>query len=104
MNALHELHPALLLLKRIPKGMVVTYKELARAAGTSPRAVGQILKRNPRTDICPCYKVIRSDGTLGGYAGETKGTNIEKKIMLLAQDGVIVKDGRIDARYLWSFP
>ena len=104
MVPLNDLHPALLLLRKIPKGKVVTYKELARVSGTSPRAVGQILRRNPRTDVCPCYKVIRSNGTLGGYAGETKGAKIKKKIMLLAKDGVIVKNGKIGAKYIWSFP
>ena len=104
MVPLNDLHPALLLLRKIPKGKVVTYKELARVSGTSPRAVGQILRRNPRTDVCPCYKVIRSNGTLGGYAGEIEGAKIKKKIMLLAKDSVIVKNGKIGTKYFWSFP
>ena len=53
-------------LKKLPKGKIVTYKFLAEKFGTSPRAVGAIL-RNNKDKTVPCYKVIRSDGKLGGY-------------------------------------
>lgn len=55
-------------LKKLPKKKIVTYKFLAEKFGTSPRAVGQILKSNKDKSV-PCYKVIRSDGKLGGYNG-----------------------------------
>lgn len=55
-------------LKTLKKGESTTYKFLAKKFGTSPRAVGQILKSNEDKSI-PCYKVIRSDGKLGGYNG-----------------------------------
>ena len=55
-------------LKKLPKGKVVTYKFLAEKFGTSPRAVGAILRSNKDKSV-PCYKVIRSDGKLGGYNG-----------------------------------
>lgn len=102
-ESLNRLHKALLLLRTIPKGKVVTYKELARASGTSPRAVGQILRNNPRPDLCPCYKVIRSDGRVGGFMGETQGAAIRKKISLLRKDHVSVTDGRVDSVCLWRF-
>jgi methylated-DNA-[protein]-cysteine S-methyltransferase len=52
----------------IPKGTVLSYKEVAKLAG-SPRAyrvVGSIMKQNYRPEI-PCHRVIKSDGTLGEY-------------------------------------
>lgn len=56
------------IVSKIPKGEVLTYKEVARQAG-SPRAfrsVGNILKTNFDPKI-PCHRVIRSDGSAGGY-------------------------------------
>ncbi len=54
--------------KRIPKGKTMTYKEVAKAAGSpnAYRAVGNILNKNYDPKI-PCHRVIRSDGTPGGY-------------------------------------
>lgn len=52
----------------IPAGRVLTYKEVAQRAGNAAaaRAVGAILKTNYDPSI-PCHRVVRSDGTLGGY-------------------------------------
>ena len=59
------------LTKRIPKGKVTTYGEIARALGRPgpARAVGQALKRNPHAPAVPCHRVVKSDGGLGGYGG-----------------------------------
>jgi len=68
------------LLKEIPKGKVTTYKELAIACNFKCyRAIGQILKRNPRPDLYPCYRVIKSDGGIGGYSGSDP-KSIKRKI------------------------
>ncbi len=78
------------LLKQIPKGKVTTYKEIAIVLGTSARAAGRMLHANKDPDRYPCYKVVRSDGRLGGYnmgAGE--------KRRRLANDGVMIKNGKI---------
>lgn len=91
-------HKAILLLRKIPKGKVTTYGELARACSSSPRAIGQIMRRNERPDMYPCYKVVASDGCVGGYAGCIKGAKIEKKIRLLKRDGIKVANGKIDLR------
>jgi len=67
-------------LKKIPKGKTLTYKELAEKFNTSPRAVGMILKSNKYSSV-PCYKVIKSNGKLGGYnnlLGKSKKELIEK--------------------------
>lgn len=54
--------------RRIPKGQTMTYKQVARAAGRPKayRAVGNILNKNYNPGI-PCHRVIRSNGTTGGY-------------------------------------
>lgn len=92
------------LCKRIPKGKVTTYKVIAEKLGTKAyRAVGQALKKNKQPDIIPCFKVIRQDGSIGGYSG-TSPANIKKKIEKLKSEGVIVKNNRVDiSKYLYKF-
>jgi O-6-methylguanine DNA methyltransferase len=67
--------------KKIPRGRVLTYKEVAKKAG-SPKAyrgVGNILSKN-RDPKIPCHRVVRSDGQLGGYfLGQSKKKEILKK-------------------------
>ncbi len=55
-------------LRAIPPGEVRTYVEIARAAGGSPRSVGQANRRNPIPVIIPCHRVVAVSG-LGGYSG-----------------------------------
>ena len=55
-------------LKKIPKGKTITYKFRAEKFGSHPCAVARILATNKDKSV-PCYKVIRSDGKLGGYNG-----------------------------------
>ena len=64
----------------IPLGEVRTYKWVARKIGNTraSRAVGQALKRNPHTIIIPCHRVIKSDGSLGGYS---KGVRMKKGLL-----------------------
>ena len=66
---------------RIPLGQVRSYKWVARKVGRprATRAVGQALNKNPYPIIIPCHRVIRSDGSLGGYA---KGKKLKKKLLL----------------------
>lgn len=79
------------LLKKIPKGKVTTYKIIAEKLGKkSYRAVGQAVGANPNIPSTPCHRVVKSDGGLGGYA-----LGIDKKIVLLEQEGVEVADGKI---------
>lgn len=79
------------LLLKIPKGRVTTYKEIARAMEIKGyRYTGQLLNKNPEPDRYPCYKVVRSDGSLGGFS---KGLN--NKIKRLAADGIRVKKGKL---------
>jgi len=75
------------IVKKIPKGTVMTYKQIAQQAGSpnASRAVGSIMAGNDNLDV-PCHRVIRSDGTIGPYNG-LRG--ISKK-ELLKQEGVIL--------------
>lgn len=98
------MHRALLLLAKVPKGKVTTYGELARATGSSPRAIGQVMRRNEHPEIYPCYKCVSASGKIHGYDGCLKGAKVDKKINLLKKDGVEVKNNKIDLeRYLHKF-
>lgn len=73
--------------KKIPKGNVLTYKEVAYAAGKpgAARAVANTMANNFDHEI-PCHRVIRSDGTLGGY---NRG-GIEEKRRILQSEGYTI--------------
>ena len=64
---------------RIPRGRVMTYRDVAEAAGRPQafRAVGNILNGNHDPQI-PCHRVIRSDGTLGGY---NRGAGLKRRLL-----------------------
>ena len=84
------------LLKKIPAGKVTTYKVIARLLGTKAyRAVGQILKDNPEAPKVPCHRVVRSDGTLGGYMGSSTASSTTKKKALLMREGIRFQGNRI---------
>ena len=67
------------IVKDIPKGNVLTYKEVAIKAGKPKayRVVGNILNKNYNPDI-PCHRVIRSDGKFGGY---NRGVDKKRKLL-----------------------
>lgn len=74
-------------LVKIPRGSVITYAELARRIGrpNAVRAVANAVGKNPCAPDVPCHRVIRSDGTLGGYSGMG---GIETKKKILRAEGV----------------
>ena len=74
-------------LKKIPRGKVKTYSEVAKSIGKplAIRAVANAIGKNPLAPQIPCHRVIRSDGSLGGYSG--KG-GIKTKRLLLKKEGV----------------
>ena len=74
-------------LMTIPKGKVITYKQLAIAikSPNSARAVANACGKNPEAPKIPCHRVIRSDGGLGGYSGRG---GIKKKLALLRSEKV----------------
>lgn len=68
----------------IPYGETRTYTDLARAAGNerAVRAAGSACSRNPIPLVVPCHRVLRSDGSLGGYAG---GLEMKRRLLDLEQ-------------------
>ena len=72
--------------RRIPKGSSMTYKQVATKAGNSKaaRAVGAIMRTNRDPEI-PCHRVIRSDGSLGNY---NRGGTAQKRHLLM-QEGAL---------------
>ena len=84
------------LMKRIPRGKVTTYALIAKKLNTEAyRAVGNACRKNPYAPVVPCHRVVRSDGTIGGFGGKISGKTVEKKIQLLRRENVEVKNGRI---------
>jgi len=84
------------IVKKIPKGKFLTYKNVAELAGFPKawRAVGNILNKNQNPKI-PCHRVIRTDGRVGGY-----NQGMKKKIYLLKKEGIIIKHGKIASRFI----
>ena len=84
------------LMEKIPKGRVTTYGLVAKKLNTKAyRAVGNACRRNPYAPRVPCHRVVRSDGTVGGFGGKTSGKNVKKKIQMLRKEHVEIIDGRI---------
>ena len=75
----------------IPRGMITTYAEIANSLDSNAyRAVGNAMAKNPKLIAVPCHRVIRSDGSLGGYA-----LGINKKIQLLNAEGVKIMNNQV---------
>ena len=74
-------------LRKIPRGKVRTYLEVAKAIRKPKafRAVANAVAKNPYPPKIPCHRVIRSDGSLGGYSA--KG-GIKTKKLLLQKEGI----------------
>ena len=69
-------------LKKIPKGKLKTYTQVAKAIGKpkAVRAVANAIGKNPFPPKIPCHRVIRSDGKLGGYSAKG-GIKTKKKLL-----------------------
>ncbi|MDP3987492.1 MAG: MGMT family protein [Nanoarchaeota archaeon] len=100
------------LLRRVPLGKITTYKALAQALGTKAyRAVGNAMNKNPysarkilkslspEASLVPCHRVIKSDGTLGGFAYGSA-----EKTKLLKSEGVEIFEGKIDLNKYFFAP
>lgn len=83
--------------KKIPRGKVATYGQVAALAGDRKmaRAVGNALHRNPDPDTIPCYRVVNAKGELAG-AFAFGGAMSQQQ--LLEADGIKVTDGRVDLK------
>ena len=69
-------------LSKIDYGNTKTYGDIARVLQTSPRYVGNVCGQNNHLLVIPCHRVIRSDGTLGGFSG-LGGIKLKQKILNL---------------------
>ncbi len=89
------------LVKKIPKGKVTTYKEIANALDSRAyQAIGQILARNENGFLnggnIPCHRVVPSNGALGGFCGNKCGKMTCEKKWLLEKEGIMFdKDDKI---------
>ncbi len=88
------------ILKKVPKGKVTTYKDIARALHSKAyRAVGTAMNKNPYAPKVPCHRVVNSDGRVGNFA-----SGQIKKIKMLCNEGVEIKNGKIDLKkFGWKF-
>ena len=79
-------------LKKVPLGNVISYGGLAEMIGrpNAHRAVGSAMNKNPFAPIVPCHRVVKSNGELGGFAGD-----INLKIKRLQEEGVKVSNNKI---------
>ena len=66
----------------IPEGQTKSYKEIARLIGkpSAYRAVANACAKNPYPKIIPCHRVVRSDGSIGGYSA-TGGIKMKRKLL-----------------------
>lgn len=83
--------------KKIPRGKVATYGQVAEMAGNKKmaRAVGNALHKNPDPEKIPCYRVVNAKGELAGeFAFGGEGAQAR----LLQADGIVVVDGRVDLK------
>jgi methylated-DNA-[protein]-cysteine S-methyltransferase len=88
--------------KKIPRGRVTTYKQLARVIGRPKafRAVGNTLNQNQLLIAIPCHRIVRLDGKIGGYRLGQK-----KKINLLRREGIEIEGNKIKnfKKYFYGF-
>jgi deoxyribonuclease V len=80
------------LVRQIPPGKISTYGGVAKALGDiiASRAVGRMMNQNPDADDMPCYKIVYSDGRLGGF-----GLGSGDKIRRLKENNIGVKNNKI---------
>ena len=98
MNKMREMQ---LLLTKIPRGKVTSYKILAKKLKVHPRVVGRLLSKNHYPTKYPCYKVVLSSGKIGGYSSKR---GVKAKIEKLESDGIIIRKNKIDLKkYLFDF-
>ena len=87
--------------KKIPKGCVATYAQVAEAAGDKKmaRAVGNALHKNPDPTTIPCHRVVNSKGQL---AGNFAFGGAKKQAEILESEGIEVNNGVVDlTKYQW---
>ena len=83
-------------LQEVPKGRVTTYKALAKSLeNRAYQAIGTAMKNNPYAPKVPCHRVVKSDGSIGGFKGYKTGKTVTEKIEMLKKEGVAVANGKV---------
>lgn len=83
-------------MESIPEGKVTTYGLIAKKLNTRAyRAVGNACRRNPYAPKVPCHRVVKSDGSVGGFGGKTSGKNVERKVKMLRREKVEITNGKV---------
>lgn len=90
------------LCKLIPSGKVTTYGAMAAVLGSSARAVGQGMRRNPFAPIVPCHRVIAADLQLGGFHGSwgKETAQVQRKRSMLESEGVHLEGDKVAAKHV----
>ncbi len=100
MNTFEKIYDAV---KKIPRGKVCTYGQIAAMAGNPrwSRVVGYALHVNPEPGTIPCHRVVTRNGEVS-KAFAFGGENMQR--LLLSEEGVeFLDDGRVDlSRYFWN--
>lgn len=89
------------LIKRVPRGRVTTYSELANAAGNpnASKAIGKVIASNEHLKSVPFHRIVKSDGSIGGSR-----KSIKDRRELLKKEGVKVRKSRVDlGNYMFRF-
>jgi methylated-DNA-[protein]-cysteine S-methyltransferase len=90
---------------QIPSGRVASYGAIAHALHSSPRAVGQALRRNPFVPSVPCHRVVSQMGDLTGFHGSATDRALDDKRTLLEAEGIVFDgDGRVPKQFFHRFP
>ena len=77
-------------LQGIPAGFVTTYGTIAKLVRChSSQAIGQALRKNPFAPEVPCHRVVRDDGSLGGFFGNSSEQGQSNKQLLLEEEGIV---------------
>ena len=72
-------------LRKIKKGKTKSYGEIAKKFGLSPRYVGKVCGENKHVLIIPCHRVVRSDGSFGGFSAPN-GLKLKEKLLKFEKD------------------
>lgn len=80
------------IVSKIPKGKVMTYKQIAHLTDVNPRVVGFAMHGNKDTKRVPCHRVVAADGSLRGYAMG----GIKVKQQKLEEEGVMFTNDKVD--------
>ncbi|MBX3743206.1 MAG: MGMT family protein [Akkermansiaceae bacterium] len=85
------------IVRKVPRGTVTTYGHVTRRLGRgTARSVGTALSKNPFAPEVPCHRVVRADGSLGGFDGHTSGPRLQDKRKMLEEEGVsFLSNGRV---------